>query len=301
MAPGRCFLNGVPTGAFRVHHSPQDLFGDRTSTCAVRRPRSSSAEKAVSPSARQIMGIPSPKMSSRKLAGPTPMVYNALNRPRPDYRRQHRRSTVKRVAELCILGTRRRPTLRRRAGHHEGYTEGDPLSVESSPAAGRSFQTRHGAGSTVSVLVWTWIGCCTISDSARACPPGTRVGGWEEPTCEVRGHFVGHYLSACSDVRQHRRPRLKQTSTRLVAGLAECQAGYRQWLHQRLSRRVHRPRGNRQAGLGPLLHLAQDLCRAAGRLHYCGNQQALEVARKAADWVKPGSPAHRLPNGADVG
>ena len=24
------------------------------------------------------------------------------------------------------------------------------------------------------------------------------LGGWEEPKCELRGHFVGHYLSACA-------------------------------------------------------------------------------------------------------
>src|SRR5215471_8821372 len=24
------------------------------------------------------------------------------------------------------------------------------------------------------------------------------LGGWEAPDCEVRGHFVGHYLSACA-------------------------------------------------------------------------------------------------------
>src|SRR5438128_1597344 len=23
------------------------------------------------------------------------------------------------------------------------------------------------------------------------------LGGWEKPDCEVRGHFTGHYLSAC--------------------------------------------------------------------------------------------------------
>jgi uncharacterized protein len=51
------------------------------------------------------------------------------------------------------------------------------------------------------------------------------LGGWEEPKCEVRGHFVGHYLSACAlmyastgDVR------LKQKGDAVVAGLAECQA-----------------------------------------------------------------------------
>ena len=24
------------------------------------------------------------------------------------------------------------------------------------------------------------------------------LGGWESPTTELRGHFVGHYLSACA-------------------------------------------------------------------------------------------------------
>src|SRR6266404_1319681 len=24
------------------------------------------------------------------------------------------------------------------------------------------------------------------------------LGGWEAPDCELRGHFVGHYLSACA-------------------------------------------------------------------------------------------------------
>ncbi|GAU32557.1 hypothetical protein TSUD_218150 [Trifolium subterraneum] len=26
--------------------------------------------------------------------------------------------------------------------------------------------------------------------------PGMPYGGWEEPKAELRGHFVGHYLSA---------------------------------------------------------------------------------------------------------
>ena len=25
----------------------------------------------------------------------------------------------------------------------------------------------------------------------------TPLGGWEKPDCELRGHYVGHYLSAC--------------------------------------------------------------------------------------------------------
>lgn len=53
----------------------------------------------------------------------------------------------------------------------------------------------------------------------------TPLGGWEAPTCGLRGHFVGHYLSACAhgyattaDAALRSRPEL------LVRGLAECQA-----------------------------------------------------------------------------
>ena len=47
-------------------------------------------------------------------------------------------------------------------------------------------------------------------------------GGWEAPTVELRGHAVGHYLSACSlmyastgDVR------FKERADKIVAGFAE--------------------------------------------------------------------------------
>ena len=29
-------------------------------------------------------------------------------------------------------------------------------------------------------------------------PTAAPLGGWEKPDCEFRGHFVGHYLSACA-------------------------------------------------------------------------------------------------------
>jgi uncharacterized protein len=50
-------------------------------------------------------------------------------------------------------------------------------------------------------------------------------GGWEEPKCELRGHFTGHYLSACglryasADDQQ-----LKARGDEIVAGLAQCQS-----------------------------------------------------------------------------
>jgi len=38
----------------------------------------------------------------------------------------------------------------------------------------------------------------TFRQNAGLPTPGQPLGGWEAPTCEVRGHFIGHYLSACA-------------------------------------------------------------------------------------------------------
>jgi DUF1680 family protein len=51
------------------------------------------------------------------------------------------------------------------------------------------------------------------------------LGGWESPDCELRGHFVGHYLSACALMYQATGdPQIKANADKVVAGLAECQA-----------------------------------------------------------------------------
>ena len=51
------------------------------------------------------------------------------------------------------------------------------------------------------------------------------LGGWEEPKCEVRGHFVGHYLSACALMYAGTGDaRLKEKGDARGRGLAECQA-----------------------------------------------------------------------------
>jgi DUF1680 family protein len=48
----------------------------------------------------------------------------------------------------------------------------------------------------------------------------TPFGGWEEPKGELRGHFTGHYLSACA-----LNPAMKAKGDQLVADLAQCQKG----------------------------------------------------------------------------
>ena len=51
------------------------------------------------------------------------------------------------------------------------------------------------------------------------------VGGWEKPDCELRGHFSGHYLSACALMHAHAGDHdLERSGREMAAALAACQA-----------------------------------------------------------------------------
>lgn len=53
----------------------------------------------------------------------------------------------------------------------------------------------------------------------------TPLAGWEAPTGELRGHFMGHYLSACAlGYASDGDLELKQRGDAAVAALAQCQA-----------------------------------------------------------------------------
>jgi len=50
------------------------------------------------------------------------------------------------------------------------------------------------------------------------------LGGWEEPNVGLRGHFLGHYLSACAEMYQSSGDvRYKERAEHVVEVLAECQ------------------------------------------------------------------------------
>ena len=78
------------------------------------------------------------------------------------------------------------------------------------------------------------------------------LGGWEEPKGELRGHFVGHYLSACALMYASTGDeRFKAKASRSWrAGRVPAKA--RQRLPERLPRGVHRPRGEPASRSGPL-------------------------------------------------
>ncbi|MGA2863862.1 MAG: glycoside hydrolase family 127 protein [Verrucomicrobiota bacterium] len=112
------------------------------------------------------------------------------------------------------------------------------------------------------------------------------LGGWEEPRCELRGHFVGHYLSACALMYASTADeRLKRKGDAVVAGLAECQAkfpsGYLSAFPETFFDRVEA----RQNVWAPYYTLHKLYAGLLDMYVYCDNRQALEVCRKYGDWV----------------
>ncbi|CAK7339307.1 unnamed protein product [Dovyalis caffra] len=70
----------------------------------------------------------------------------------------------------------------------------------------------------VDSLVWSF------RKTAGLSTPGTAYGGWEAPDCELRGHFVGHYLSASAQMwASTHNDTLKKKMSAVVAALSACQ------------------------------------------------------------------------------
>jgi DUF1680 family protein len=123
--------------------------------------------------------------------------------------------------------------------------------------------------------------------------PARPLGGWEEPKVELRGHFTGHYLSACALMfASTGDPRFKAKGDQVVAGLSECQrklgSGYLSAFPESFIERVEQ----RKRVWAPWYTLHKIVAGLLDMHEYCGNDQALDVARKFAAWVK--SRADRL-------
>lgn len=117
------------------------------------------------------------------------------------------------------------------------------------------------------------------------------LGGWEAPDVELRGHTVGHYLSALAlmyaasdDVR------FKTRAERMVEELAtiqEAQAtrfhqGYLSAFPEEFFDRVEA----RQRVWAPYYTIHKIMAGLVDVHHLCGNARALDVVTKMADWVK---------------
>ena len=113
------------------------------------------------------------------------------------------------------------------------------------------------------------------------------LGGWEAPRSEIRGHFVGHYLSACALMYASTGdPRFKERAALLVAEFTKCQAalgpsGYLSAFPESFFDRVE----STGQVWAPYYTLHKILAGLLDVHALCTNQQALEVASRLGDWV----------------
>lgn len=117
--------------------------------------------------------------------------------------------------------------------------------------------------------------------------PGQPLGGWEAPDCELRGHFVGHYLSACALMYKSAGDKaLKTKADAMVAELAKCQDklgnGYLSAFPESFIDRVEQ----RKQVWAPYYTIHKIMAGLVDMYTYCGNKQALDVAEKMADYFK---------------
>lgn len=112
------------------------------------------------------------------------------------------------------------------------------------------------------------------------------LGGWESPTVELRGHFTGHYLSACALMYASTGdPAIKAKGDAIVADLAKCQTalgnGYLSAFPESFFDRL-------QAGKGvwaPFYTLHKIMAGSLDMYTYCHNEQALVIAEGMARWT----------------
>jgi len=116
-------------------------------------------------------------------------------------------------------------------------------------------------------------------------------GGWEMPTGELRGHSLGHYLSACSLMYASTGDEgFKTRADYIVTELAKCQdalpsqgynPGFLSAYPEEFFERVER----RQSVWAPYYTLHKILAGLFDAYQQTGNQQALDVLEKMADWL----------------
>ncbi len=115
--------------------------------------------------------------------------------------------------------------------------------------------------------------------------PGDIHGGWESPTCQLRGHFLGHWLSAAAMHYAATGDReLKAKADVIVDRLAKCQeANGGSWVASIPEKYLYRIARGREIW-APHYTIHKTFMGLVDMYRYAGNRTALSVADHFADW-----------------
>ncbi|MHC4745114.1 MAG: beta-L-arabinofuranosidase domain-containing protein, partial [Planctomycetota bacterium] len=114
------------------------------------------------------------------------------------------------------------------------------------------------------------------------------LGGWEKPAVEVRGHTLGHYLSACALMYASTGDeKLKAKAETIVAELAKCQKALGQSGYLSAFPESFIERTETLKRVWAPYYVLHKIYAGLMDMHvHCVNAQALEIARKMAAWNK---------------
>jgi len=120
--------------------------------------------------------------------------------------------------------------------------------------------------------------------SGRDIPPDAH-GGWESPVCQLRGHFLGHWLSAAAMyVDETGDPELKAKMDLIIDELAACQQDNGgQWVGPIPEKYLHWIASGKQIW-APQYNLHKLLMGLVDAYRYGRNEKALAIADSFADW-----------------
>ncbi|MGB6393543.1 MAG: beta-L-arabinofuranosidase domain-containing protein [Candidatus Acidiferrales bacterium] len=112
------------------------------------------------------------------------------------------------------------------------------------------------------------------------------LGGWEDPKCELRGHFTGHYLSACAlGYATSGDSTLRSNGEAVVDQLAKCQKAMQNGYLSAFPETFFDRLSEGQPVWAPFYTLHKILAGNIDMYTYCGNEQALANAEGLAQWI----------------
>lgn len=109
--------------------------------------------------------------------------------------------------------------------------------------------------------------------------------GWEAPTCQLRGHFLGHWLSAAAAfAATDNDTEIKVKLDKIVSELARCQQqNGGEWVGSIPEKYLDRLSGSEYIW-SPQYTMHKTIMGLVDAYRFAGNVQALEIADHLADW-----------------
>ncbi|MCR5119825.1 MAG: glycoside hydrolase family 127 protein [Lachnospiraceae bacterium] len=133
-----------------------------------------------------------------------------------------------------------------------------------------------------------YLEACIIVPGAQQVPDPTKINlhwGWEAPCGQLRGHFLGHWISAAAAfVASDKDAELKIKLDKIVSELARCQEkNGGKWVGS-IPEKYMNALAYDEYIWSPQYTMHKTIMGLVDAYRYAGNEQALDIVDKLADW-----------------